>query len=127
VSLDPPLVLWSLSCAAPSLPAFRAATHFAVNVLGTGQRELAVRFAGGRKGDSKFAGVPYVLGAYGVPLIEDAAAHFECRIVDRYYGGDHEIFLGHVERYAYEHKPTLLFCHGTYHRADPLDEPTPPG
>jgi flavin reductase (DIM6/NTAB) family NADH-FMN oxidoreductase RutF len=122
VSLDPPLVLWSLSCAAPSLPAFRAATHFAVNVLGTEQRELSVRFAGGRAGKNKFDGVPYVLGEYGVPLIERAAAHFECRIVDRYYGGDHEIFLGHVERYAYERRPTLLFCHGTYHRAHPLED-----
>jgi flavin reductase (DIM6/NTAB) family NADH-FMN oxidoreductase RutF len=122
VSLDPPLVLWSLSCAAPSLPAFRAATHFAVNVLGTEQRALSVRFAGRHSGKNKFDGVPYVLGEYGVPLIEGAAAHFECRIVDRYYGGDHEIFLGHVERYAYEQRPTLLFCHGTYHRAHPLDD-----
>jgi flavin reductase (DIM6/NTAB) family NADH-FMN oxidoreductase RutF len=120
VSLDPPLVLWGLSRNAPSLPAFRAATHFGVNVLGMEHRELSVRFARGQA--NKFDGVGYVLGEYGVPLIEGAAAHFECRIVDRYYGGDHEIFLGHVERYAYERKPTLLFCHGAYHRAHPLDE-----
>ena len=120
VSLDPPLVLWSLACAAPSLPAFRAATHFGVNVLGREHRELAVRFA--RPQPDKFAGVPYVLGEYGVPLLEGAAAHFECRIVDRYYGGDHEIFLGRIERFTYEHKPTLLFCHGAYHRAHPLDD-----
>jgi flavin reductase (DIM6/NTAB) family NADH-FMN oxidoreductase RutF len=44
-------------------------------------------------------------------------AHFECRVADRYYGGDHEIVLGHVERFAYERKPPLLFCHGAYHRA----------
>jgi flavin reductase (DIM6/NTAB) family NADH-FMN oxidoreductase RutF len=119
VSLDPPLVLWSLARSAPSLPAFRNATHFGVNVLGREHRELATRFA--RPQPDKFAGVPFSLGEYGVPLLDGAVAHFECRIVDRYYGGDHEIFLGHVERYAYEHKPTLLFCHGTYHRADPLD------
>ena len=120
MSLDPPLVLWSLACGAPSLPAFRAATHFAVNVLGREQRELATRFAQAQP--DKFEGVPFALGEYGVPLIQGAAAHFECRIVDRYYGGDHEIYLGHVERYAYEHKPTLLFCHGAYHRAHPLDD-----
>jgi flavin reductase (DIM6/NTAB) family NADH-FMN oxidoreductase RutF len=120
VSLDPPLVLWSLARAAPSLPAFRAATHFAVNVLGSEHRDLSVRF--GRGARDKFAGVDYTLGEFGVPLIDGAAAHFECRIVDRYYGGDHEIFLGHVERYRYVHKPTLLFCHGTYHRAHPLDD-----
>lgn len=116
-------MLWSLSCAAPSLPAFRAATHFGVNVLSTEQHELAVRFA--RPHPNKFENVPHSLGEYGVPLVADAVAHFECRIVDRYYGGDHEIFLGQVERYAYEHKPTLLFCHGTYHRAQPLDDETP--
>jgi len=120
VSLEPPLVLWSLSRAAPSLPAFRAATHFGVNVLGSEHREISARFA--RPQRDKFDGVPYRLGEFGVPLIEGAAAHFECRIVDRYYGGDHEIFLGHVERYAYERKPTLLFCHGAYHRAHPLTD-----
>jgi flavin reductase (DIM6/NTAB) family NADH-FMN oxidoreductase RutF len=120
VSLDPPLVLWSLSVDAPSLPAFRAATHFGVNVLGTPQRELAIRFA--RAHPNKFENVAHTLGEYGVPLIDDAVAHFECRIVDRYYGGDHEIFLGRVERYTYHRKPTLLFCHGTYHQTHPLDE-----
>ena len=119
VSLDPPLVLWSLSTSAPSLPAFRRATHFGVNVLGREHRALADRFARGAA--DKFAGIAYTLGEYGVPLITGAAAHFECEIVDRYYGGDHEIYLGRVERYAYERKPTLLFCHGAYHHAQPLE------
>jgi flavin reductase (DIM6/NTAB) family NADH-FMN oxidoreductase RutF len=113
-------VLWSLACAAPSLPAFREASHFGVNVLAIEQRELAARFA--RPQRDKFEGVPYTLGEFGVPLIVGAPAHFECRIVDRYYGGDHEIFLGHVERYSYIWSPTLLFCHGAYHRAHPLGD-----
>lgn len=120
VSLDPPLVLWSLSRFAPSLEAFRRATHFGVNVLGTEHRELSVSFARGQP--DKFAGVEYVLGAFGVPLIAGAIAQFECRVADRYYGGDHEIFLGAVERYAYERKPPLLFCHGAYHRAHPIED-----
>ncbi len=127
MSLDPPLVLWSLACAAPSLPAFHAATHFGVNVLTTKQQHLSVRFA--QPLPDKFEGVSYELGEYGVPLIDDAAAQFECRIVDRYYGGDHEIFLGHVERYSYERKPTLLFCHGAYCEAKELGAagPAPQG
>jgi flavin reductase (DIM6/NTAB) family NADH-FMN oxidoreductase RutF len=88
-------------------------------VLSTGQHLLADRFA--RPHKDKFEGVSHAVGAYGVPLIDGAVAHFECRIVDRYYGGDHEIFLGHVERYSYERKPTLLFCHGAYHRGEPLE------
>ena len=120
VSLDPPLVLWSLARKAPSLQAFRNATHFGVSVLGGEHRDLAARFA--TPLPDKFAGVPFWPGEFGVPLLEGAVAHFECRIVDRYYGGDHEIYLGRVERYAYERKPTLLFCHGAYHRAQPLDD-----
>ncbi len=91
-------------------------------MLAADQRELSVRFA--RPHPDKFLGVPYTLGEYGVPLIEGAPAQFECRIVDRYYGGDHEIFLGQVERFASVRKPTLLFCHGAYHRAHPLDDET---
>ena len=127
VSLDPPLVLWSSRAPAPSLPAFRAATHFGVNVLGRGAAATSsVRFARPRPTSSPAS--TYALGEYGVPLIAGAAAHFECRIVDRYYGGDHEIFLGHVERYRYVHKPTLLFCHGAYCEATPLkDSQAEPG
>jgi flavin reductase (DIM6/NTAB) family NADH-FMN oxidoreductase RutF len=112
-------VLWSLAVAAPSLPAFSNATHFGVNVLSTDQQALAERFS--RPHKDKFEGIPHTVGEYGVPLIGGAAAHFECRIVGRYYGGDHEIFLGQVERYTYERKPMLLFLHGTYHRSTPLD------
>ena len=120
VSLEPPLVLWSLSRFAPSLRAFGQATHFGVSILGAEHRDLSVRFA--RPHPDKFAGVDYVLGAFGVPLIAGAVAQFECRVTARYDGGDHEIFLGAVERYAYERKPTLLFCHGTYHRAHPFED-----
>src|SRR5258708_32045036 len=49
---------------------------------------------------------------------EGAAAHFECRNEYRHYGSDHIIFIGHIERYAYTHKPTLLFCGGKYMRPD---------
>lgn len=79
-----------------------------------------MRFA--RPAADKFAGVEHVIGAFGVPLIAGAVAHFECRVAERYYGGDHEIVLGHVEQYAYERKPTLLFCHGAYHRAHPFED-----
>lgn len=124
VSLDPPLVLWSQSRSAPSVHAFDAARRFAVNVLGSEHRELSARFAGlTNRSPDKFEGIAYHLSDLGLPLIDGAAAHFECTIENRFEGGDHVIILGRVERYAYEHKPTLLFCHGRYHRAHPLDDP----
>ena len=120
VSLDPPLVLWSLSRAAGSYPVFRDATHFGVNVLGGEHRELSLRFA--HPHPDKFAGIGYALGDYGVPLIDGAAAHFECAIETRYEGGDHVIVVGRVRRYDYTVKPTLLFCHGKYHEARELPD-----
>lgn len=125
VSLEPPLILWSQSLFAPSVRAFEEARYFAVNVLGSEHRDLSSHFAGGAAngaGADKFAGVKYVLGAHDIPLISGAAAHFECRTENRFEGGDHVIILGRVERYAYEHKPTLLFCHGRYHLAQPIED-----
>jgi len=120
VSLDPPLVLWSLARRAGSYPAFREATAFGVSVLGGEHRELSARFA--QPHPDKFAGIAYTLGEHGVPLIGGAAAHFECRVEHRYEGGDHVIFVGRVERFDYVVKPTLLFCHGKYVTAQELSD-----
>ncbi len=119
VSLEPPLVLWSQSLYAQSLPAFQEASHFVVNVLAADQVELAKRFAGAH--DNRFLNVEHIVPDHGAPVIASCAAHFECRNDARYYGGDHIIFLGRVERYAHVRKPTLLFCHGRYMSGQPLE------
>ena len=118
VSLNPPLVLWSASLYADSLAAFQEGAHFVVNILAHDQIELSNKFA--RKQQNKFAEVDHVIPESGAPVIIGAAAHFECRNEYRHYGGDHIIFIGHVERYAYTNKPTLLFCRGKYMRGEPL-------
>ncbi len=116
VSLEPPLVLWSQSLYGQSLPAFQEASHFVVNVLAADQVELAKRFAG--QHDDRFLDVAHIVPDHGAPVIAGCAAHFECRNEARYYGGDHIIFLGRVERYAFTHKPTLMFCRGQFIRAE---------
>ena len=118
VSLTPPLVLWSASLYAQSLPAFQEGSHFVVNILAHDQIELSDKFA--RTHDNKFAEIDHIIPECGAPVLIGAAAHFECRNEYRHYGGDHIIFIGHVERYAYTHKPTLLFCRGKYMRGEPL-------
>jgi flavin reductase (DIM6/NTAB) family NADH-FMN oxidoreductase RutF len=115
VSLDPPLVLWSQSLYAQSLPAFQEASHFVVNVLAADQVELARRFAGPH--DNRFLDVAHIVPHHGAPVIDGCAAHFECRNEARYYGGDHIIFLGRVEHYVYTQRPTLMFCRGEFIRA----------
>jgi flavin reductase (DIM6/NTAB) family NADH-FMN oxidoreductase RutF len=118
VSLDPPLVLWSSSLYANSLPAFQESSHFVVNILAYDQIELSNRFA--KSIEDKFADVDHIIPECGAPVIIGSAAHFECRNEFRHYGGDHIIFIGHVERFAYTDKPTLMFCRGKYIRGEPV-------
>lgn len=110
VSLDPPLVLWSLSRAAASLPAFRAGSHYAINVLGADQQALALRFAS--KNVDRFADVAFVDGAGGAPILAGAAATFECFNRSRYDEGDHVIFVGEVERCTRRDGASPLLYHG---------------
>lgn len=114
VSLNPPLVLWSLLAYSSSLTVFQNASHFAVNVLGASQQEIADKFA--RPSGDKFAGIAWRPGLGMAPLLADCVANFQCRTADRYYGGDHVIFLGAVEAYSYNRKEPLLFAHGGYGR-----------
>ncbi len=119
VSLDPPLVLWSLSQAAASLPAFRAGSHYAIHVLATEQRELAERFAA--RGTDRWSGLESQAGAGGVPLIPGCAAIFECFNRSRYDEGDHVIFVGEVERCSWRPDASpLLFHGGRFYTEHPL-------
>ena len=115
VSLDPPLILWSLALDSPSLPTFRDASHYAVNVLAADQQALSNRFAS-RLSD-RFEGVDTRSGLSGTPLLEGCCAWFECRHEAIYPGGDHLIFVGRVERFAAQPGlAPLLFHAGAYAR-----------
>jgi len=114
VSLNPPLVLWSLVLYSSSLSVFQNASHFAVNVLGVSQQALSNKFA--KSSEDKFVGVEWTPGVGNAPLLKDSVANFQCRAVNRYYGGDHVIFLGAVEAYAYNRNEPLLFARGGYGR-----------
>ena len=110
VSLDPPLVLWSLSKHAGSMPAFTRGSHYAINILAAEQRQLAERFAS--KAADRFADVAFSDGAGGAPILEGAAAVFECFNRSQYEEGDHVIFVGEVERCSRRAGVTPLIFHG---------------
>jgi flavin reductase (DIM6/NTAB) family NADH-FMN oxidoreductase RutF len=112
VSLEPPIVLWSLSDKSPSLAAFRSAGRFVVNVLALSQLELSYRFS--RPAPDKFAGIEYSDGLGGMPVLKGCIATIECSIVKVQEVGDHLLFLGQVESYAHEHAAPLLLCNGQY-------------
>jgi flavin reductase (DIM6/NTAB) family NADH-FMN oxidoreductase RutF len=114
VSLNPPLVLWSLVIYSQGMSVFQNASHFAVNVLGASQQTLATKFA--TPSVDRFSGVAWTPGLGNAPVLADSVANFQCRAVNRYYGGDHVIFLGAVEAYAYSRQEPLLFARGGYGR-----------
>lgn len=96
VSLDPPLVLWSLGTQANSFPLFHSGSHYVINILSADQLDLCKRFAT-LKGD-RFANVDYALSPTGLPILAQSLAWFECHNRSRYDEGDHVIFVGEVER-----------------------------
>ena len=114
VSLEPPMVLWSLSRNASSAGVFREAEYFALNVLAAMDDTLSSHFA--KSGADKFG--PYARrfrdGLARVPVLRDALATFECHSRHRYYGGDHIIVIGVVERYTHREGAPLVFHRGKY-------------
>jgi len=114
VSLEPPMVLWSLARTATSAPVFRDAEYFAINVLAAADAEVSSHFA--RPAEDKFARFAerFHEGLAGLPLLSGALATFECHTRHRYYGGDHVVVIGVVERYAHRDGAPLLFHRGRY-------------
>jgi 3-hydroxy-9,10-secoandrosta-1,3,5(10)-triene-9,17-dione monooxygenase reductase component len=112
VSLDPPMVLWSLAKTSKALNTFMTASHFAVHVLASDQEALSTRFA--RAGADKFADLPVGRGVAAIPLLTDCSARFQCRTAFRYEGGDHMIFVGQVEAFDHWDRPPLVFHAGRY-------------
>jgi 3-hydroxy-9,10-secoandrosta-1,3,5(10)-triene-9,17-dione monooxygenase reductase component len=112
VSLDPPMVLWSLAKTSGSLQAFVDNGHFAVHILSNRQEETSQRFA--RRGIDKFEGQTLTRGVAAVPLLSGCSARFECRTAYRYEGGDHVIFVGEVLNFENFGLPPLVFQSGSY-------------
>ncbi|HEY1044151.1 MAG TPA: flavin reductase family protein [Telluria sp.] len=112
VSLDPPLVLWSLGSAANSMPIFSGNSHYVINVLSAGQAEVARLFS--TRGENPFKVVEFELSRTGQPVLKGASAWFECHNRSRYPEGDHVIFVGEVEHCEYSEQPALIFHHGRF-------------
>lgn len=114
VSLEPPLVLWSLRQQSRLLPAFTAHSGFGVNLLAEDQGELSAHFANSAIVD-KFAGVPYRAGLDGVPVLDDCVATFHCRQFTRHAAGDHVVFIGEVMHFEQgDAENALVYFKGGY-------------
>jgi len=107
VSLEPPLVLWSLSRRSSSLADFSSARTVAIHVLSADQETLARRFA--TPCADRFAGIARSIGPNGVPLLEGGVARFICTPHDYHEAGDHVIFVVRVDHCEHTGGAPLLF------------------
>ena len=112
LSLQPPLVLWSLREHSPNQKAFLAAANFAINVLAEDQVNVSRRFAA--SGHDRFAEGAWSLGAHGAPVLAGCTAVFECASVSQQEMGDHRLFIGQVLAYSQAALKPLLFQAGHY-------------
>lgn len=115
VSLNPPMVLWTLTHNALSLPIYRQLERYVIHVLSAGQAALARRFAHGSQPD-RFRGIPLERTPSGTLRLagEHCAAWFECFNVGQHEAGDHWIFIGQVEHCGHHRMPPLIYHAGDF-------------
>lgn len=117
VSLDPPLVLFSIAKSSERFSSFANCERFAVNILNSNQEEYSINFS--KTGVNGFDQFPYRDGEYGCPLLQKSLAHFECERSACHEGGDHVIMVGRVR--ALEHSRgggALVYFRGRYMTLD---------
>ncbi len=109
LSLEPPLIMWSLANQSPSLNVFENCSYFAINVISQEQVEAALGFAN-PKVEDKFALISHIDGEEGVPLLDNCVATFVCKNYRQHEGGDHTLFIGRVVRHSTitEHEPAVF-------------------
>ena len=113
LSLNPPLVLFSIGKHTASLPLWERAGEYVVNVLAEHQTDLSERFA--RRSLKTWEGLSYAISSFGAPLLANVAAVFECAAEARHPAGDHALFIGRVNSFrAYAHRRPLVFTMGRY-------------
>jgi 3-hydroxy-9,10-secoandrosta-1,3,5(10)-triene-9,17-dione monooxygenase reductase component len=121
VSLDPPMILWSLAKSSRSLAVFEQASYWAVHILAAHQDNLSNHFA--KSGIDKFADMEIELGAGDVPLLKEYASRLQCKTAFMYEGGDHVIFVGEVLKFDRRDVAPLVFHGGKYALAARKTEP----
>jgi len=115
VSLDPPLLLVCLAKRAASAPLLIRASHFAVNVLQTGQKPASIRFS--TRDEDRFGATPWSCGEAGAPILKDSLGVFECERFGVHDGGDHHILVGQVVKASFDTSlDPLLYFRGKYRR-----------
>jgi flavin reductase (DIM6/NTAB) family NADH-FMN oxidoreductase RutF len=113
VSLEPPLILWSLKKHSRLMPNFEVGHKQLIHVLERSQEAMAMHFATVK--ENQFASIPHRIAASGLTQIDGCAAYFECETVSVHTGGDHNIIVAKVLHL--KHNPEtqpLIFAHSKF-------------
>ena len=124
ISVDPPILMASIARKAETHIAIVGSHAFSVSVLADDQEGLAECFAQPTTADKlkRFCDAPWHEAETGSPILEGAIAYFDCRLTDRYAGGDHTIFVGEIVAAGYrEDAAPLLWFGSRYRRLAPED------
>ena len=112
VSLDPPLVLWSIQNSSDHLAVYTECQHFGISLLNSEQGTVSSQYAqrGGHGAQAKH----FTTGPQGEPKLIDALAHFTCAAFAVHPGGDHHIIVGEVLQFESVEADPLIFYSGGY-------------
>lgn len=118
VSLDPPTVMVAVQRTSSTHDCLFRAAHLAINILSIDQLDVVNRFAA--KSDDKFAGLDWVPGPFGSPLIERSAAQMEVEIRERLQASTHTLFICRVVHAAVSDRPPMVYSAGRFFDAGDL-------
>ena len=114
VSLEPPQILVCISQSADTCEVMLEGKHFAVNILNTSQQDISNQFAGGSSQEERFANVPWHEGVSGSPVLDEALATIECKVVQQVLAGTHWVIIGEVENVTCNSGEPLLYYNSAY-------------
>ena len=114
VSVDPPQILVCLNQNTDTGALVLEQKQFAVNILGSEQQDVSNQFAGGSSQEERFAAVAWETGENGAPVLTEALASLECKVVDQVLAGTHWIVIGEVQKVVCRSGEPLLYYNGAY-------------
>lgn len=115
VSLNPPLILWSIAKTSSNAQTFCEAKKFAINILAEQQHQTSTHFA--KSAVDKFSEFEAINELHGVPILTEALTSFICKTHNIVEAGDHFIILGEIEQCQHNGGKPLVFLNGKYHQA----------
>ncbi|WP_020482392.1 flavin reductase family protein [Methylomonas sp. MK1] len=114
VSLDPPQILVCLNQATDTGAALLESRRFAVNILNSAQEDVSNQFAGSTTQEQRFASIAWQVGENGAPILSEALAVLECRVVQQVQAGSHWVIIGEVDSVVCREGDPLLYYHSAY-------------